>query len=133
MAVRRAKSPGSALRSLRRDLDRLLPIDVLTSHYPDHSGKVLLNLVLPRTTCAAVREAAATRRQTPADFLGRTVVAALARRERDRNQQLIGQLESLLVHHAPEEVLACAAGVLLHSRRQVSLHLYDADSSRKVL
>lgn len=129
MAVRRAKSPGRALRSLRHVLDRLLPIDVLTTHYPDQSGKVLLNLVLPRATRSAVREAAAARRQKPADFLGRTLVAALERHERDRTRQLTGQLESLLVDHAPEEVLACAARALLRSRHPASPHSYDVDSS----
>ncbi|MDQ0831429.1 hypothetical protein QF032_003273 [Streptomyces achromogenes] len=129
MAVRRAKSPGRALRSLRHDLDRLLPIDVLTTHYPDHSGKVLLNLALPETTCSAIREAAAARRQKPADFLGRAVVAALERNEKARTRQLAGQLESLLVHHAPDEVLACTARALLRILHPASSHSYGADLS----
>ena len=88
MTVRHAKSPGQALRSLRRELDRLLPIDVLTTHYPDRCGQVLLNVALPRATCSTVHQAAAARGQKPGVFLGRAVVAALERNERDRTRQL---------------------------------------------
>jgi hypothetical protein len=38
MTVRRTKSPGRALRSLRHELDHPLPINVLTSHYPGPFG-----------------------------------------------------------------------------------------------
>ncbi|GCB52417.1 hypothetical protein [Streptomyces sp. NL15-2K] len=120
MTVRRAKSPGRALRSLRAELDRLLPIDVLTTHYPDQSGRVLLNLFLPPDTWSAVRRDAAAQGQKPGDVLGRAVVAALEREQRERVRQLSARLESLLVHHAPEDVLACAARALLHSRPTAS-------------
>lgn len=133
MTMRRAKSPGQALRSLRRELDRLLPIDVLTTHYPDRSGRVLLNVALPRATCSTVRQAAAARGQKPGVFLGRAVVAALERNERDRTRQLTAQLKSLLAHHAPEDVLACAAHVLLRSRHPAFPHSYDANSSQATL
>ncbi|MGW0631929.1 hypothetical protein [Streptomyces sp. NPDC002758] len=65
LALQRAKSPGRALRALRRQLDALLPIDVLTSHYPDQYGQVLLNLTLSNTARTAIRRAAATRGQRP--------------------------------------------------------------------
>jgi hypothetical protein len=116
MTTRRAKSPGQALRSLRRELDRLLPVDVLTTHYSDRSGRVLLNLVLPRATCSVVRRDAAAQGQKPGDFLARAVVAALERDERNRSWQLAAQFESLLVHHAPEDVLTCAARAVPHRR-----------------
>lgn len=130
MTVRHAKSPGQALRSLRGELDRLLPIDVLTTHYPDRSGQVLLHVALPRTTCSTVRQAAAARGQKPGVFLGRAVVAALQRNERERTRQLTAQLTNLLAHHAPEDVLACAAHVLLRSRDPASLHSHDENSSQ---
>ncbi|GAB2966386.1 hypothetical protein [Streptomyces heilongjiangensis] len=44
MAVQRAHSPGGALHLLRRQLGSRLPIDILTTHYPDHRGQVLLNV-----------------------------------------------------------------------------------------
>lgn len=129
MTARRAKPPGQALRSLRRKLDRLLPIDVLTTHYPDRSGQVLLNVVLPGATRSSVLQAAAAQKQKPGVFLGRAVVAALERNERDRTRRLTAQLQSLLVYHTPEDVLNCAAHVLLCSRHPASPHAYDADSS----
>lgn len=120
MTLRRAKTSGRALRSLRRELDPLLPIDVLTTHYADASGQVMLNVDLPRDLHSAISQAAAACGQKPADFLGRTVTAALERDERDRTRQLAGQLRGLLVHHAPEDVLACAGLLLLDRRRHAS-------------
>ncbi|MER5656475.1 hypothetical protein ABT076_26065 [Streptomyces sp. NPDC002131] len=119
MAVQRAHNPGGALHLLRRRLDSRLPIDVLTTHYPNHHGQVLLNVALERTTAAAIRQAAAVSEQRPQDFLGQRVTAALALQERDRLRLLEARLEDLLAHHTPEEVLACAADTLLsrHHRR----------------
>ncbi|MFF1490451.1 hypothetical protein ACIGZH_38375 [Streptomyces sp. NPDC058319] len=128
MIVCRAKSPGQALRSLRHELDRLLPIDVLTTHYPDATGRVLLNVALTRAMRAAISQAAADRGQKPGDFLGRTVVTALERDERDRTRQVTAQLQGLLIHHSPEDVLACAAHVLLERRHPASTPAaYDAN------
>jgi hypothetical protein len=119
MAVQRAHNPGRALHLLRRQLSSRLPIDVLTTHYPDHCGRFLLNVALERSAAAAIRQAAAVRGQRPQDFLGQRVTAALARQERDRLRLLEARLEDLLACHMPEEVLACAANTLLsrHHRR----------------
>ncbi|MET7686097.1 hypothetical protein [Streptomyces sp. NPDC005423] len=130
MTVRPAKSPGRALRSLRHELDRLLPIDVLTTHYPDASGKVLINLVLTRATCSVIKRAAAVHGQKPAEFVAQTVSAAIERDKRDRAQQLAVQLRRLLVHHAPEDVLTCAARILLDRQHFASPTQCDADGSR---
>jgi len=46
MAVHGARSPGGALHALRRQLDALLPVDVLTTHYPNRHGQILLNVAL---------------------------------------------------------------------------------------
>lgn len=54
MAVHPAKTPSRALQSLRRRLHHLLPIDVLTTHYPDQHGQVVLNLELSRTARAVI-------------------------------------------------------------------------------
>lgn len=130
MAVRRAQSPGRALRSLRRELDRLLPIDVLTTHYPDASGQVLLNAALTCAMRSEIGQAAAVQGQKPGDFLGRIVVAAVEREERVRTRQLTAQLHGLLVHHAPEDVLACTARVLLDRRHPTSRPSRVADGCR---
>jgi hypothetical protein len=116
MAVHSARSPGGALHTLRRRLDALLPIDVLTTHYPDRHGRVLLNVALPHTADQALRRAAAATGQRPQDVLRRRVSEALARDEQDRAQRLATRLEGLLAHHTPEEVLTSVAS-LLHSRQ----------------
>lgn len=102
MTVRLAKSPGRALQSLRRELDQFLRIDVLTSHYPDPSGQVVLNVGFSRAMRDLISQAAAARGQKPADFLTRTVVEAAAQDERIRARHLAMQLQDLLVHHTPE-------------------------------
>lgn len=130
MTVRPAKSPGRALRSLRHELDRLLPIDVLTTHYPDASGKVLINLVLTRATRSVIRQAAAVHGQKPAEFVARIVGAAVERDKQDRAQQLAVQLRGLLVHYAPEDVLTCTARILLDRQHFASPTQCDADGSR---
>lgn len=127
MTVRTAKSSGRALRSLRRELHRPLPIDVLTTHYADQSGRVLLNLALPRATCSAIRKATTGQGQKPGEHLSRKVVAAVEREARERARRLNLQLERLLVHHAPEDLLTSAAHVFLGSRRLTSRHSSGGD------
>ncbi|MEV2193998.1 hypothetical protein AB0I02_23880 [Streptomyces phaeochromogenes] len=106
---------------------RLLPIDVLTTHYPDASGQVLLNVAFTRAMHSTICQAATARGQKPADFLPRTVVGAVGRAERARTRRLTGQLQDLLVHHTPEALLACAARGLLDRQRQPSGSPRDAD------
>ncbi|MEU5045937.1 hypothetical protein [Streptomyces griseorubiginosus] len=131
MAVRGAKSPGRALRSLRHELDRLLPIDVLTTHYPDASGQILLNVAFTRATHSSICQAATAREQKPADFLAQTVVGAVERAERTRTRHLTRQLQDLLVHHAPEAVLACAARVRFDHQCPSSGSSRAADDQRR--
>lgn len=131
MAVHPAKTPGRALRSLRRRLHHLLPIDVLTTHYPDQHGQVLLNLEFSPTARAAIGQAAAARGQWPGDFVGQSVTAALERNERERSRQLTAQLEDLLALHSSEDVLACTAHVLLHRRGSASFDWYAASHARR--
>ncbi|MFI8170916.1 hypothetical protein ACIGAN_31855 [Streptomyces sp. NPDC085931] len=116
IAVHDARSSGGALHTLRRRLDALLPIDVLTTHYPDRRGRVLLNVALPHAADQALRRAAAATGQRPQDVLRRRVSEALARDEQDRAQLLVARLEGLLAHHTPEEVLTSVAN-LMHSRQ----------------
>lgn len=118
LALQRAKTPGRALRALRHRLDAVLPIDVLTSHYPDRHGCVLLNFALSHTARTALRQAAAACGQRPRDFLRKSVTNAVARHEEERACHLTTQLEALLVQHSPEELLLCAASTLLshHNR-----------------
>ncbi|GAA3797743.1 hypothetical protein GCM10022403_034500 [Streptomyces coacervatus] len=116
MAVCSAGSPGGALHALRHRLGARLPIDVLTTHYPDRHGQVLLNVALDHAADQALRQAAAILGQSPQELLRRRVMAALDRDEQERTRRLEARLESLLADHPPAEVLVCVAG-LLHSRR----------------
>ncbi|MGW5276194.1 hypothetical protein ACWEQP_27285 [Streptomyces sp. NPDC004044] len=79
MAVVRARTPGKALHRLRRQLDGLLPIDMITTHYPDPGGQVLLNITFPPSTDTLIRRTADTQGQRPHVFAQQTVRRALAR------------------------------------------------------
>lgn len=116
MTLHHASSPDGALHALRRRLDPRLPIDTLTTHYPDQRGQVLLNVSLNRAARSVLRQAAASVGQRPEEVLRQRVCAALARDEQTRLRQLEDKLESLLAHHTAEEVLACVAG-RLHRRQ----------------
>nr|WSY56285.1 hypothetical protein OG999_43160 [Streptomyces sp. NBC_00886] len=116
MTVQSGKSPGRALQRLRRRLDTVLPIDVLTTHYPDRHGHVLLNVVLSRRADTGIRREAAAMGRHPGDLLAERITDGLARSQRQRHHRLESQLQRLLTHHTPEEVLACAAGRLLQVR-----------------
>ncbi|MFF9127963.1 hypothetical protein ACF09J_32705 [Streptomyces sp. NPDC014889] len=112
MAVQNARSPDGALHVLGHQLGSRLPIDILTTHYPDRHGQVLLNIALSRSVDTALRRRAAVLAQRPQDVLSQCVTADLARREQERTRRLEDRLESLLAHHTLEEVLVCAARAL---------------------
>ncbi|MGW0556537.1 hypothetical protein ACWDZ6_20405 [Streptomyces sp. NPDC002926] len=128
LALQRAKTPGRALRVLRHRLDALLPLDVLTTHYPDQKGCVLLNVALSHAARTALRQAAAARGQRSRDFLGQTVTAAVAQHQEERARRLTSQLEGLLAQHSPEELLVCAASTLLEHSRLPSSEPYSTPS-----
>ncbi|WP_094214957.1 hypothetical protein [Streptomyces diastatochromogenes] len=117
LTLQRAKSPGRALRVLRHRLDEVLPIDVLTSHYPDQQGCVLLNFALGQTARTAIRQAAAVRGQRPRDFVRHTVTAAVTQHQQEQAHHLTTRLEELLMQHTPEELLLCAASAISQHRR----------------
>ncbi|MGW0294393.1 hypothetical protein [Streptomyces tuirus] len=120
MAVHPAKTPGRALKSVRRRLQHVLPLDALTTHYPSPTGQVVLNVEFGPATRALIGQAAAATGQRPAEYLSHSVTKALRRREEDRLRALAAQLEDLLAHHRPEEVLACTARILCHRDPSVS-------------
>ncbi|MFI9764966.1 hypothetical protein ACIHFB_44375 [Streptomyces sp. NPDC051963] len=112
MVVHSARSPGRALHVLRRRLGTLLPIDGLTTHYPDRRGQVLLNLDLDSAVHEALCRDAAVLGQRPRDVLSRRLHAAVARDARKRARGLEDQLNSVLAHYTPDEVLAGVARCL---------------------
>lgn len=109
MVVHSARSPARALHVLQRRLSTRLPIDILTTHYPDRRGQVLLNVDLNSAAHETLCRDAAALGQRPQEVLGRRVRAAVARDAQERARRLEDQLESLLTHHTPEEVLGGVA------------------------
>ncbi|MFF3245943.1 hypothetical protein ACFYWY_19905 [Streptomyces sp. NPDC002870] len=81
MTVQRSKSPGRALHRLRRRLDTVLPIDVLTAHYPDRHGHLLLNVALSRHADTQIRREAAALGLRTGDVLAERITAGLARKQ----------------------------------------------------
>jgi len=129
LVLQRARTPGRALRTLRHRLDAVLPIDVLTTHYPDRQGRVLLNVGLSPAALTTIRRLAAARGQRPRDFLSQAVTDAVARHGEERARHLTNRLEELLVNHTPEELLHSAASALLgHPHRQPRVNRTSAPS-----
>jgi len=120
MTVQSGTSAGRALHRLRRRLDTVLPIDVLSTHYPDGQGRVLLNVDLGREADAAIRREAAASGRRPRDVLGERISIRLARERRERRHHLESQLHRLLARHTPQDVLAGAAALLAGASECVS-------------
>ncbi|WP_307787395.1 MULTISPECIES: hypothetical protein [Streptomyces] len=78
MALVAAKTPQRAAHRLRHRLGTRLPIDVITTHYPDASHSVLLNVAFPPVAYAALTASARRAQQTPERFLELTLHQALA-------------------------------------------------------
>jgi hypothetical protein len=112
MTVQSSTSPGRALHRLRRRLCTVMPIDVLSTHYPDRHGRVLLNVDLGRDINSAIHREAAATGQRPQDVLGERITTALTRERRERRHRLEARLNGLLAEHTPEDVLACAVALL---------------------
>ncbi|EFL24959.1 hypothetical protein SSOG_04673 [Streptomyces himastatinicus ATCC 53653] len=75
-------------------LGPLLAIDVLTTHCPD------------RLTAAAGG-------RSPGDVLGERITRGIAQEQHERRHRLESRVQSLITHHLPEDVLACATSHLL--------------------
>ncbi|MGW3937664.1 hypothetical protein [Streptomyces phaeochromogenes] len=117
LVVQPAKSPGRAFRALRRLLDTQLPIDVMTTHYPDRLGRILLNVAFSHDAHRTIRHNAAALGQRPQDFLREAVTTAVDHHERQRIRHLTVRLESLLTENTTEELLLAAADILSRSHR----------------
>ena len=96
MALMGAKTPRRAAHRLRRRLQAApLPVDVITTHYPDADGQILLNVAFPPAARAALKSAARRAGQTPERFTEMAIHRALAEhadREADRLDRAVRQL-----------------------------------------
>ncbi|WP_416972202.1 hypothetical protein [Streptomyces sp. 4F14] len=112
MALVAAKTPHRAARRLRHRLGTRLPIDVITTHYPDADHSVLLNVAFPPAVHATLTADARRAQQTPEHFLELAVHRALAQhadRETDRLDRAVRQL---LAHTTPAYLLAAVGHAL---------------------
>lgn len=95
MALVEAKTAPWAAHQLRHRLGARLPIDVITTHYPDADHKMLLNVAFPPTSHAFLKAQARRAHQTPERFMElalRRTLAEHADQEIDRLDQAVREL-----------------------------------------
>lgn len=115
MTVLPAKTPARAAHRLRRRLDTWLPVDVITTHYPDAHGEILLNIDFPPAAHTALHAAADHAGQTPRHFLQQAVQRALDQHARDEADRLDHALHHLLATTTSPHLLAALARALTHT------------------
>ncbi|MFJ8062921.1 hypothetical protein [Streptomyces sp. NPDC096142] len=107
-----AKTPQRAAHRLRHRLGTRLPIDVITTHYPDADHSVLLNVALPPAAHTALTTSARHARQTPERFLELAVHRALAEHADRETDRLDHTVRQLLAHTTPAHLLAAVGHAL---------------------
>lgn len=112
MALVPAKTPHAAARRLRRRLGTRLPIDVITTHYPDADHSVLLNIAFPPAAHATLTASARRAQQTPELFLELAVHRALAEHADRETERLDHAVRQLLAHTTPAYLLAAVGHAL---------------------
>ncbi|WP_052457507.1 hypothetical protein [Streptomyces sp. AcH 505] len=109
LAVVRAKTIDRALQQTRRALEPLLPLDTLSTHFPDAAGRVLLNVAFPPAEYAFVQDAATRAGQPPASYVRDAVTRATDQVNRENTRHLERALDHVLTTHTPQQLLAAAA------------------------
>ncbi|WP_254718992.1 hypothetical protein [Streptomyces sp. CL12-4] len=112
MALWPGKTAGRTVHRLRRHLGTSLPIDVITTHYPDTSGQVLLNVALPTAAQAALHRAAAQTGHPPELLMERALHHTLTQYDRDETDRLGRAVSQLLTGTTPARLLAAVGHVL---------------------
>ncbi|WP_282703924.1 hypothetical protein [Streptomyces sp. CC219B] len=115
MTLAGGATPERAVHRLRRRLTARLPIDVITTHYPDAHGQILLNLVFPPATFSAVEREAHCAGLIPERFVREALHRALAEhadREADRLDRAVRQL---LAGTTPAHLLSAVGHALTRS------------------
>nr|WP_030565434.1 hypothetical protein [Streptomyces aureocirculatus] len=114
LALVRAKTPGKALTRLRRQIGGRLPIDVITTHYPDADGEILLNVAFQPATHTALKAAADKAGQPLPLFLQMVLLWALARHASEAADRLDQAVRHLLAHATAPHLLAAIGRALTH-------------------
>ncbi|MEV8597594.1 hypothetical protein [Streptomyces sp. NPDC052012] len=112
MALVPAKTPHRAARRLRHRLENQLPIDVITTHYPDADHKVLLNLAFPPTVHAALTAQARHKGQSPERLIELAVHRAVAEHTGQEIDRLDRAMRGLLAHTTPTNFISAVGHVL---------------------
>ncbi|MCX4878087.1 hypothetical protein [Streptomyces sp. NBC_00847] len=112
MALVRAKTPGRAAHRLRQHLATRLPVDVITTHYADADGQVLLNLAFPSAVHATIRRAAQETGQSPELFVKLALHRALAQHASDEADRLDRAVQQLLAGTTAAHLLAAVGHAL---------------------
>ncbi|MFJ8510200.1 hypothetical protein [Streptomyces avermitilis] len=115
MTLVRAKTPGKALNRLRHQMGGRLPLDVITTHYPDEDHRILLNIAFPPAAHTTLHAAADSAGQAPHLFLELAVHRALARYASDEADRLDQAIHHLLAHTTPPHLLAALGRALTHT------------------
>ncbi|MGW0584281.1 hypothetical protein ACWD25_52220 [Streptomyces sp. NPDC002920] len=112
MALVPAKTPHRAARRLRHRLGEQLPIDVITTHYPDADHKVLLNVAFPPTVHCALTAEARRQGRTPERLVELALRRVLAEHADEEADRLDRAVRRLLAHTTPARLLSAVGHVL---------------------
>ncbi|MFD9280265.1 hypothetical protein ACFWD7_23675 [Streptomyces mirabilis] len=115
LALVRAKTPDKALNRLRHQMGGQLPIDVITTHYPDPYGQILLNVAFSPAAYATLEAAAERTRRPPHLFVQEAVHRALAQHAAEEAERLDRALQHLLAGTTPPQLLAALGRMLTHT------------------
>ncbi|MFF8476031.1 hypothetical protein [Streptomyces sp. NPDC015414] len=114
MALSGGKNPKRAAHRLRRRLTTRLPIDVITTHYPDAHGNVLLNIAFPPATHTALKRDARHAGRTPERLLREALQRALAEHADREAAHLERAVRQLLTNTTSAHLLSAVGHALIH-------------------
>jgi hypothetical protein len=112
MALMSAKTPERAARRLRHRLADRLPVDVITTHYPDANGQILLNIAFTPETYTALKTRARTTGLPPERFVQLALGRALAEHADQEADRLDRAVHELLAHTTPAHLLSAVGHAL---------------------
>ncbi|MFI5680057.1 hypothetical protein [Streptomyces cellulosae] len=113
MALVHAKTPHQATRRLRHRLGARLPIDVITTHYPDADCKVLLNVAFPPAVHTVLKAEARRAHQSPEHFVEQALHRALAQYADQEADRLDRAVRELLAHTTPAHLISAVGHALI--------------------
>ncbi|MFD5358313.1 hypothetical protein ACFWJ2_02845 [Streptomyces tendae] len=107
--------PSPDFTRLRRRIGTRLPVGVITTHYPDRSGRILLNVAFASAAHTALRAVADRAARTPQRFLDLAVHQDLAQHAAAEADRLERALRHLFAHTAPARLIAAVGHCLIRT------------------